>query len=186
MAALKAKTRAEMQQNRCCIRRNSREIAINTSNKVLQQKMLHMLRNNCNGASGLGLMQDGPEIKQSSIFNRNAFEVKSILLAYSLEFFLLTLHMLGFTFAAVYQLAFPRRRMEQRNRGEDLSKWRESGFYKFFGIGGAHGLKPQAKHKGCQSAPGWLMFHDQHDAVLANHPFHFVQRPGSIPSFEFV
>lgn len=100
--------------------------------------------------------------------------------------FLLALRMLGFTFAAVYQLAFPRRRMAQGNRGEDFSKRRESGFYKFFGIGGAHGLEPQAKHKGCQSAWGRLMFHDQHDAVLANHPFHFGQRLGSIRPFKFV
>lgn len=89
-------------------------------------------------------------------------------------------------FAAAYQLASSRWGVAQRHGGENLLKRLEAGFHKLPCIGGAHCRKPQAKHEPGHRPRGHLVLHDQHDAVLANHAFHFMQRLDPIRSLEFV
>ena len=89
-------------------------------------------------------------------------------------------------FTAAYQLASSRWGVAQCHGGENLLKRLEAGFHKLPCIGGSHCHKPQAKHEPGHRPRGHLVLHDQHDAVIADHALHFMQRFDPILSLEFV
>ena len=76
--------------------------------------------------------------------------------------------------------------MVRCHRGENLLKRLETGFHKLLCISRTHCQESKAKHEPDQRPRGHLVLHDQHNTILANHPFHFIKRFGTILSFKFV